>query len=188
LTRARGWPTTIETSSGGFPPPSLGLGLLGVSPSAGCAPDVISELCQCRGGTGAVADQRERSWGCLYPGSLPGPRFQSATSISYRSVKLPRVCAGFRLLCLRHGADLPQVRRQASPHRASLWGLVSNRPAHACYAALNSGPGKGHRPETKRSLGFVCAVCAVALASCVSPDELRRRDEATCNGRFRTRH
>jgi hypothetical protein len=34
------------------------------------------------------------------------------------------------------------------------------------------------------SLGFALAVCtlAVSLASCVSPEELRREDEATCTG------
>jgi hypothetical protein len=33
-------------------------------------------------------------------------------------------------------------------------------------------------------LAFVCALCALALtlASCVSPEELRREDEATCAG------
>ena len=38
----------------------------------------------------------------------------------------------------------------------------------------------------KRCLGFACALCALALAlalvSCVSPEELRREDEATCTG------
>ena len=34
----------------------------------------------------------------------------------------------------------------------------------------------------RRSLGFALAVCALALASCVSPEELRREDEATCAG------
>jgi hypothetical protein len=33
-----------------------------------------------------------------------------------------------------------------------------------------------------RSLGFAWVVCAVALTSCVSPEELRREDEATCAG------
>ena len=35
-----------------------------------------------------------------------------------------------------------------------------------------------------RRLGFAVAVCALALtlASCVSPEELRREDEATCTG------
>ena len=35
-----------------------------------------------------------------------------------------------------------------------------------------------------RSSGFAWAVCAVALAlaSCVTPEELRRQDEATCAG------
>ena len=34
------------------------------------------------------------------------------------------------------------------------------------------------------SVGFALAVCAttLALASCVSPEELRREDEATCVG------
>jgi len=35
----------------------------------------------------------------------------------------------------------------------------------------------------RRSLGFVLAICALALtASCVSPEELRRQDEAVCTG------
>jgi len=36
----------------------------------------------------------------------------------------------------------------------------------------------------RRSSGFALAVCAVALAlaSCVTPEELRRQDEATCAG------
>jgi hypothetical protein len=36
----------------------------------------------------------------------------------------------------------------------------------------------------RRSLAFVCALCvlALALASCVSPEELRREDEAACAG------
>jgi hypothetical protein len=36
----------------------------------------------------------------------------------------------------------------------------------------------------RRRLGFAVAVCALALtlASCVSPEELRREDEATCTG------
>ena len=34
----------------------------------------------------------------------------------------------------------------------------------------------------RRSLGLAWLVCAVALASCVSPEELRREDEATCTG------
>ena len=36
----------------------------------------------------------------------------------------------------------------------------------------------------RRRLGFAVAVCALALtlASCVSPEELRREDEATCSG------
>ena len=35
----------------------------------------------------------------------------------------------------------------------------------------------------RRSLGFVLAICALALtASCVSPEELRRQDEAMCTG------
>ena len=32
------------------------------------------------------------------------------------------------------------------------------------------------------SLGLAWVVCAVALSSCVSPEELRREDEATCAG------
>ena len=34
----------------------------------------------------------------------------------------------------------------------------------------------------KRSWGFAQAICALALASCVSSEELRREDEATCAG------
>jgi hypothetical protein len=34
----------------------------------------------------------------------------------------------------------------------------------------------------KRRLGFAWVICAVALVSCVSPEELRREDEATCAG------
>ena len=35
----------------------------------------------------------------------------------------------------------------------------------------------------RRSLGFVLAICALALtASCVSPEELRRQHEAVCTG------
>jgi hypothetical protein len=34
----------------------------------------------------------------------------------------------------------------------------------------------------RRRLGFAWVICAVALASCVSPEELRREDEATCAG------
>ena len=33
----------------------------------------------------------------------------------------------------------------------------------------------------RRSSGFACAL-ALSLASCVSPEELRREDEATCTG------
>ena len=33
------------------------------------------------------------------------------------------------------------------------------------------------------TLGFILAICALALAaSCVSPEELRRQDKATCAG------
>jgi hypothetical protein len=34
----------------------------------------------------------------------------------------------------------------------------------------------------QRRLGFAWVVVALALASCVSPEELRREDEATCAG------
>jgi hypothetical protein len=34
----------------------------------------------------------------------------------------------------------------------------------------------------RRSLGFVYCLCALVLTSCVSPEELRREDEATCAG------
>jgi len=36
----------------------------------------------------------------------------------------------------------------------------------------------------RESVGFAVAVCAttLALSSCVSPEELRRQDEATCVG------
>ena len=34
----------------------------------------------------------------------------------------------------------------------------------------------------KRWLGFAWVICAVALVSCVSPEELRREDGATCTG------
>jgi len=36
----------------------------------------------------------------------------------------------------------------------------------------------------RRSLGLALVVCvlALALASCVSPEELRQEDEATCTG------
>ena len=36
----------------------------------------------------------------------------------------------------------------------------------------------------RESVGFAVAVCAttLALSSCVSPEELRREDEATCVG------
>jgi hypothetical protein len=34
----------------------------------------------------------------------------------------------------------------------------------------------------QRRLGFAWVVLALALASCVSPEELRREDEATCAG------
>ncbi len=34
----------------------------------------------------------------------------------------------------------------------------------------------------KRSLGLAWMICVLALASCVSPEELRREDEATCAG------
>jgi hypothetical protein len=34
----------------------------------------------------------------------------------------------------------------------------------------------------KRGLRFTLVICALALASCVSPEELRREDEATCTG------
>ena len=33
-----------------------------------------------------------------------------------------------------------------------------------------------------RRLGFTAAVLALTLASCVSPEELRREDEAACGG------
>jgi hypothetical protein len=33
-----------------------------------------------------------------------------------------------------------------------------------------------------RRLGFALAVCALALTSCVSSEELRQEDEATCSG------
>ena len=35
---------------------------------------------------------------------------------------------------------------------------------------------------SKRSLGLAWMICVLALASCVSPEELRREDEATCAG------
>jgi hypothetical protein len=35
---------------------------------------------------------------------------------------------------------------------------------------------------TKRSLGLAWVICVLAPASCVSPEELRREDEATCVG------
>jgi hypothetical protein len=34
----------------------------------------------------------------------------------------------------------------------------------------------------QRRLGFTLVACALALAGCVSPEELRREDEATCTG------
>jgi len=34
----------------------------------------------------------------------------------------------------------------------------------------------------RRRLGFTWVAFALALASCVSPEELRREDEATCAG------
>ena len=34
----------------------------------------------------------------------------------------------------------------------------------------------------RRSLAFAWLFCALALASCVSPEELRREDEARCGG------
>jgi hypothetical protein len=35
----------------------------------------------------------------------------------------------------------------------------------------------------KQRLGFACVgLCMLALASCVSPEELHRQDEATCSG------
>jgi hypothetical protein len=34
----------------------------------------------------------------------------------------------------------------------------------------------------RRSLGFAWVACILALASCVSPEEPRREDEATCVG------
>jgi len=34
----------------------------------------------------------------------------------------------------------------------------------------------------RRSLGFAWVACILALASCVSPEELRRDGEATCVG------
>ena len=34
----------------------------------------------------------------------------------------------------------------------------------------------------KRSLRLICAMCAPALAACVSPEELRHQDEAMCAG------
>jgi hypothetical protein len=34
----------------------------------------------------------------------------------------------------------------------------------------------------RRSLAFAWLFCALALASCVSPEELRREDEARCAG------
>jgi hypothetical protein len=34
----------------------------------------------------------------------------------------------------------------------------------------------------RRRLRFASALCALALGSCVSPEELRREDEATCAG------
>jgi len=33
-----------------------------------------------------------------------------------------------------------------------------------------------------RSLGFVYCLCTLVLTSCVSPEEIRREDEATCLG------
>lgn len=34
----------------------------------------------------------------------------------------------------------------------------------------------------RRSLGFTYCLCALVLASCVSPEEVRREEEATCAG------
>jgi hypothetical protein len=34
----------------------------------------------------------------------------------------------------------------------------------------------------KPGLGLILLVCALVLASCVSPEEIRREDEATCVG------
>jgi hypothetical protein len=34
----------------------------------------------------------------------------------------------------------------------------------------------------RRSVAFASVVCALALTSCVSPEDLRREDEATCAG------
>jgi hypothetical protein len=34
----------------------------------------------------------------------------------------------------------------------------------------------------RRSLAFAWLFCALALTSCVSPEELRREDEARCGG------
>ena len=33
-----------------------------------------------------------------------------------------------------------------------------------------------------RGLGFACCLCALVLTSCVSSEEIRREDEATCVG------
>jgi hypothetical protein len=35
----------------------------------------------------------------------------------------------------------------------------------------------------QRRLGFTLVACALALAGCVSPEELRREDEAACEDR-----
>jgi hypothetical protein len=65
-------------------------------------------------------------------------------------------------------------------------GRLDDRSANRDRAArLHAAPADGREEDLsdgRRSLGFVYCLCASVLASCVSPEELRREDEATCAG------
>src|SRR5215469_11426252 len=105
----------------------------------------------------------------------PRPCFSPPYEISYRAVKLPRVCASF-------GDALPAARSRFAagrPKRScqAFSGMISN-PARA-YLWLSS-PTQGGPAEWLgegwSSHGWFANY--LALASCVSPEELRREDEA----------
>ena len=90
--------------------------------------------------------------------SPSGSGFSPPQDISYRAVKLPSVSAAFGRFYLRCGAGLSQV--------API--LVDDE----------TGPNEGRSNGgfllmAKRSLRLICVMCTLALAACVSPEELR---------------
>jgi hypothetical protein len=71
--------------------------------------------------------------------------------------------------------------------RGVMWQLPSGSPAFAVswpeLSDLSRRTFEGSTlPNEEAQLGAAWMICVAALASCVSPEELRREDEATCAG------